>query len=169
MRLIALVVAAALAACGTTPRKASPMVAPSNNTQVVRTLYDLLNSGAYDRLDEVIAPSFVAGDGSRGAQAFGKVLAKLRASFPDLVYTLDELVADGDRVAVHWTWRGTHSAPFRDFPASGKRVINSGLAIFQLAAGKITSATMETDRLGFLIALGVIAYDPAYGPPPRTE
>ncbi|MEO8703411.1 MAG: ester cyclase [Kofleriaceae bacterium] len=144
-------------------------MATSSHAQIVRTLYDLLNAGAHDRLGEVIGPSFVAGDGSRGPEAFARVMAKLRESFPDLVYTIDAIVADGDRVAVHWTWRGTNSSPFRAFPATGKRVVNSGLAIFQIEAGKITSATMETDRLGFLISIGVITYDPAYGPPPRTE
>jgi len=139
------------------------------NTQIVRTLYDILNAGTLDRLGEVIGPTYTAGDGSRGPQAFGKIMAGLRTAFPDLVYTLDEVIGGGDKVAVHWTWRGTNSGPFRALPATGKRVVNTGLAIFRVEDGKVTSALMETDRLGFLMSLGVIPYDPAYGPPPRSE
>lgn len=145
------------------------MAIAESNQQLVHRFYDLLNAGALDRLGEVVSPDFAAADGSRGPAQFAKVMGALRAGFPDIHYTVDEVVADATRAAVRWTWRGTNSAPFRDFPASGKRVANSGMAIFGIAGGKITSATTETDRLGFLIGIGVLPYNPAFGPPPKTE
>jgi steroid delta-isomerase-like uncharacterized protein len=172
MRLQTTLLAAALAACGADsrpPAKGPTMAIVESNQQLVHKLYDLLNTGALDRLGEVIAPDFVAADGSRGPALFAKVMTGLRAGFPDIHYTVDEVVADATRAAVRWTWRGTNSAPFRDFPASGKRIANSGMAIFEIAGGKITAGTTETDRLGFLIGIGVIPYNPAYGPPPKTE
>lgn len=140
------------------------------NKQLVRRLYDdYLNPDHLDRLDEIVGPDYVGANGARGPDAFAETMKVLRAGFPDIVYTLDDLVGEGDRVAVRWTWRGTHTGAFRSFAATGKSVASSGFAIFVVTAGKITRATVETDRLGFLISVGAIPYDPAFGPPPSTR
>lgn len=136
------------------------------NKQLVRRLYhDYLNPGHLDRLDEIIAPDFVGAGGLQGPAAFSTVIAGLRGAFPDLIYTVEDVVGDGDRVAVRWTWRGTHTAAFRSFAPTGKRIENTGVAIFQVADGKLVRAWVETDRLGFLQAVGAVPYDPAFGPP----
>jgi predicted ester cyclase len=83
-------------------------------------------------------------------------------------YTLDDVVADGDRVAVRWTWRGTFERPFRTFAATRAQITNPGIGIFQVANGKVVRAWLETDRLGFLQSIGAIPYGPAFGPPPPT-
>jgi len=116
-----------------------------------------------------VSPDFVGPNQQRGPAAFTGVLVGLRRAFPDLVYTVDDMVAEDDRVAVRWTWRGTHTGPFRDWAPTGKPVVNRGFAIFQVANGMLTHSWMETDRLGFLLSIGAIPYDPAYGPPPATK
>ena len=47
--------------------------------------------------------------------------------------------------------------------------MNTGLAVFRVVDGAIVSATMETDRLGFLIATGKVPHEPSFGPPPRAD
>ena len=116
-----------------------------------------------------MSDEYVGADGSRGPTAFAAVMTRLRGAFPDLHYTLEELVAEGDRVVVRWTLRGTHTGPFRDLAPTGKKIANNGVAIFRIADGKIVHATVETDRLGFLMAIGRIPYDPSFGPPPRAS
>jgi predicted ester cyclase len=140
-----------------------------SNKRLVQQLYDTLNSGKLDELSRVIGPDYLAADGSRGPQAFGAVIGRLRTAFPDIHYTIDDLVAEGDRVTARWTWRGTFSGQFRDISPTGERVANTGMAIFRVADGKIVSAMMETDRLGFLVAVGKIPHDPSFGPPPRAQ
>lgn len=127
--------------------------------------------GAIEKLSERVwrVEADIAGDGNRGPDAFGAIIGRLRTAFPDITYTLDELVAEGDRVAARWTWRGTFSGQFRDISPTGERVVNTGLAIFRVAGGKIVAATIETDRFGFLVATGKIPHEPSFGPPPRTE
>ena len=88
----------------------------------------------------------------------------LRTAFPDIHYTLDDVVAEGDRVAVRWHWTGTHKAPFRAFPATGKAVTNPGTGIFRFQDGKIVAAALETDRLGFLEQIGVVPPNVGLGP-----
>lgn len=140
------------------------------NAQLVRRLYtDFLNTGATDRLGEVVSPQFVGVGPARGPAAFAGVIATLRGAFPDLVYTVEDVVAEGDRVAVRWTWRGTHQHAFRSFAPTGKQVTNTGLAIFQVTDGKLSHAWLETDRLGFLQAVGAVPNDPAFGPPAPTK
>jgi predicted ester cyclase len=60
---------------------------------------------------------------------------------------------------VRWTWEGTHRAPIRGYPASGARVKDSGMAIYEFAGGKIRSVWLQTDRLGFLQQIGVVPDD----------
>jgi steroid delta-isomerase-like uncharacterized protein len=140
------------------------------NAQLVRRLYtDFLNTGATDRLGEIIAPQFIGAGPARGPAAFAGVITALRGAFPDLVYTVEDVVAEGDRVAVRWTWRGTHQHAFRTFPPTGKPVTNTGLAIFEVTDGKLSHAWLETDRLGFLQAVGAVPNDPAFGPPAPTR
>ena len=138
----------------------------TENAQLVRRLYtDYLNTGHADKLGEIVSPQFVGVGPERGPAAFGGVITALRGAFPDLVYTVEDVVAEGDRVAVRWTWRGTHKHAFRSFAPTGKQVTNTGFAIFQVTDGKLTRAWLETDRLGFLQAVGAVPYDPAFGPP----
>jgi predicted ester cyclase len=133
---------------------------------LVRRLYDILNAGQLDRLDELVSSDFEGPGGQRGPAAFAAPILALRAAFPDLRYTIEDIVAEGDRVAVRWTWRGTFAGAFRTFRPTGKPMTNTGFAIFQLADSKLVRTWLETDRLGFLLAIGAVPYSPAFGPPP---
>src|SRR5690348_7102251 len=103
MRVSPLLLAAALSACSadaSPPAKGPAMAIAESNQQLVHRFYDLLNAGALDRLGEVVSPDFAAADGSRGPAQFAKVMGALRAGFPDIHYTVDEVVADATRAAV---------------------------------------------------------------------
>lgn len=145
---------------------ATEPIAPSE--PLVRRLYDQINAGNLDQLDDFISSDFAAASGQRGPKAFAAGIAAVRAAFPDVHYTLDAVFGTADHVAVRWTWRGTHRGAFRSFAPTGREVSNSGMAIFDLASGKIVRTTLETDRLGFLQAIGAIPYDPAFGPAPGS-
>lgn len=141
-----------------------PATATEANKQLVRRLYEeYLNAGLLDRLGEVVAADF-QGPAGRGPEGFAASIAGLRAAFPDLRYTLEDVVGDGDRVSVRFTVRGTHHNAFRSFAATGNPIVSTGFALFRVAGGKLAQAWIETDRLGFLQQLGAIPYDPAFGP-----
>jgi uncharacterized protein len=73
-----------------------------------------------------------------------------RTAFPDLVFTLHELVAAGDRVAVRWSAEGTHSGDLRELPATGKRLTFAGQTIYELKDGRVAGHWQVVDRLGFV-------------------
>jgi steroid delta-isomerase-like uncharacterized protein len=170
-------VLAALAACSCEISKnttRSPSMHPTTadeNQAIVRTLFeDCFNRGKLDLLEQLISPNFlpdyVGARGARGREAF-QFIVGLRTAFPDIHYTIDDLVAAGDKVALRWHWTGTHRGEFRGVPASQKPVSTTGAGIFRLRDRKIIGASLETDRLGFLQQLAVIPADDQLLKPPR--
>ena len=136
------------------------------NKRNVRRLFETFNQGDLGPVDELVGPEYVGAQGDRGPAGFKAVVIGLRAAFPDIHYAIDEMVAEGDRVAVRWHWTGTHEAAFRGFQATGKAVTNTGTGIFRCREGKIVAAALETDRLGFLEQIGAVPENVGRGPRP---
>jgi len=131
------------------------------NKQLVLALYqDCINSGRLEQLDDLIATEFAGPNGERGPAEFAGTVRGLRTGFPDIHFTIEDVIAEGDRVVVKWTWEGTHTGPFRGFSPTHKRVSNSGIGIYQIGGGKITRAWLQTDRLGFNQQIGVVPLNP---------
>lgn len=80
----------------------------------------------------------------------------MSAAFPDLVRTIEDLVAEGDKVAARWTARGTHTGDFMGLPPSGSVATSSGITVFRIADGRIAEEWSESDMLGLLQQLGAI-------------
>jgi steroid delta-isomerase-like uncharacterized protein len=166
MRFIVLVALVACSAPTSPPRSTMS----ESNKLLVRRLYDeYVNTNRVAALGDLISDDLVNGDGTRGPSGFAAVMTRLRGAFPDLEYTVEDLIAEDDRVVVRWTLRGTHTGVFRGLAPTGKKVVNDGMAVFRIANGKIVHATVQTDRLGFLLSIGRIEYDPSFGPPPRAD
>jgi steroid delta-isomerase-like uncharacterized protein len=140
--------------------KMSVTQTPEKNKAAIRKLYeDLLNTGNLELLDQLIAEDYVGIYDQRGPSAFAETIRTLRQGFPDIQWTIEDLVAAGDRVAVRWSWQGTHKNPFRGFPASHKKVTDKAIAIYQFRDNKIVHAWIETDRLGLLQQIGAVPQD----------
>jgi steroid delta-isomerase-like uncharacterized protein len=137
------------------------------NKKNVRTLYEeCMNPGNWALLEQLIAPDYAGPQGEKGPNAFKSVIMGLKSAFPDIHYTVEDIVAEGDSVAIRWHWSGTHRAPFRGFAPTQKSFTNTGAAIFHLRDGKIVASTIETDRLGFLQQLGIVPPDTVLLTPP---
>jgi steroid delta-isomerase-like uncharacterized protein len=137
------------------------------NKKNVRMLFeDGVNLGNWALFDRLIADDYVGAQGDRGPSGFKGVMSTLHTAFPDIRYTIDDILAEGDSVAIRWHWAGTHKGPFRGFLPSNRSVSNSGTAIFRLRDGKIIGSSIETDRLGFLQQLGVVPPDSVLLKPP---
>ena len=80
----------------------------------------------------------------------------LHAAFSPLDVTVDELVAEGDKVAVRWRLRGVHSGEFMGLAPTGKEVQLSGINIYRLAAGKIVSNHEQADVAEQMRRLGAV-------------
>ncbi len=136
-------------------------MAPEENKLLIRRLFeDVINTGEVERADELVADDFVEhnpapGQGS-GLEGFKQVVAMLHSAFPDLVITIDELIAEGDLVSVRLTARGTHGAPFQGIQPTGKRVEWGGISMIRIAGNKVVERWFHADSLGLMRQIGAI-------------
>ncbi len=127
---------------------------------IARRAYEIFSSGPLEAIDEVIAPDLVDHNAQPG-QAGGiegtrQLLGMLRAAFPDLRFTPEDLIAEGDRVVARVTLTGTHQGAFQGLPPTGKQVTISGIEIVRIANGKAVERWGQFDNLGMLQQLGAI-------------
>ena len=135
------------------------------NKAVIRRVFDeVWNRGDLDRIADLFAPDFVRHGATPGRPAglAGEKnhRAAFRAAFPDLVITADDVVAEGDRVAVRYSWRGTYHGTWPGVAATGVPVRMTGIAIHQVVAGKVKALWVVGDELGLLRQLGAVSTAP---------
>ena len=126
---------------------------------VIRELHELVwSQGDYRAIERLVAPRYSIhsdpGDPWDGQtldrQGYEQRVKYSRTGFPDLVFSLHEVVAAGDRVAVRWSASGTHAGDLRELPATGKRLTFSGQTIYDLKDGQVAGHWQVVDRLGFI-------------------
>jgi steroid delta-isomerase-like uncharacterized protein len=89
--------------------------------------------------------------GSAGGPEFVKQwMAMIHRAFPGFRITLDDVVAEGDRVAVRATWHGTHGGEFLGLPATQRPVTFSGMVFWRIANGRVAERWATLDRLGLM-------------------
>ena len=120
---------------------------------------EIVNQGNLALIDELFsADSIYRGPNFpelRGREARKQYFASLRSAVPDLHVTLDELIAEGDKVVLRWSLTGTHRGEFQGIASTGKKVSISGISILCLTSGMITDEFQEWDSLGYMQQLGV--------------
>jgi steroid delta-isomerase-like uncharacterized protein len=129
--------------------------------QFVEEIWHKGNLGA---IDEFIAPDYIrhtsqfreGGRDVHGPEDGRKSIAALRASFPDIHFDLEDILAEGDKVVARWTCTGTHRGEFRGIAPTGKRVAFSGMNIYRLRDGKIVERWGVEDGLSLLQQLGAL-------------
>ncbi len=141
---------------------------PMENKAIVRRLYEeVWNKRRVELVDELMSPSHAMHDNHLpdsgvGPEAYKRNVARFVASFPDLHLTVEDMLAENDKVAVGWTISGTHKGEFRGISPTGKKVSMEGITINHIVDGKIMDSYISADYLGLMQQLGVA---PAFGPP----
>jgi predicted ester cyclase len=129
------------------------------NKAVWRRYIDIIDRHALDELAEVVAPGFVAHDlppdTPRGPDGLRGFRERVHQAFPDARTTIDDLLADGDKVVGRFTIEATHSGPFMGFAPTGKRISLGLIEIARLENGKIVERWAERDFLALLRQLGL--------------
>jgi len=130
------------------------------NIELAKRTAEAWSKGDNDALKELWAPdvawylpsrSIFVKSQEEGIE-FGKSLLK---AFPDLVVSIEEAYAVGDRVVVRYLWRATHQGVFAGVPATGNKVETSGIAIWRFENGKIVESREEFDNLSLMGQLGM--------------
>ena len=123
------------------------------NKAIIRRLFEALSTGV--EATSAICPEIFAGQPFDNT-TYAEFDAMLMMAMPDMRFTIEELLADGDMVVARFTTHGTQTGAFQGVPATGAAAIASGIALYRLAGGKIVEQWLAYDRLGTLEQLGVI-------------
>jgi steroid delta-isomerase-like uncharacterized protein len=131
-----------------------------DNTAICRRLInDIVNRGNLDLADQLVGASYVyhgpGGLEMTGPQGYRQVIAMYRSAFPDLNMTIDDLLADGDKVAIRWTVRGTHKGDLGGIAPTGRSVTVTGLIVSRFSGGKLVEDFESFDEVSMLRQLGV--------------
>ena len=145
----------------TAPRIEKGAIAtPEKNKNVVRRFYEALSTGDASGPNESVAIDYLnhnAIPGQKpGLEGFKETIASIRRAFPDLRFTIDDQVAEGDRVATRYTVYGTHRGEFMGVAATGKPVSWTALVLQRIADDKIQESWLQWDQLGLLQQLGEV-------------
>lgn len=130
---------------------------------VLRHHEEIWSRGILSAVDEIYAPEFVGHHPGQpdwiGPEGVKEVVAATRHAFPDFSESIEDVVAEGDRVVTRFTASGTHQGPFRGLAPTGKRISMAEMAIFRLAGDKIVEKWGLTDRFAMFEQLGLATMD----------
>ena len=123
---------------------------------LARRWIDGINAGRPETSAEVVAPDYRMNGQPLGQEGARQLSAMLLAAFPDWHGTIEDLVAEGDKVVVRLTYTGTHRGEFWGIPPTGKGFTITSVELYRIADGKVVESWVGSDRLGLLQQLGVI-------------
>jgi predicted ester cyclase len=125
------------------------MSAEVNKTLVRREQEELWNhTGDLDAAEEL----FAAGQ----AEAAKQEAADFRRGFPDVISTIEDLIAEGDKVVARWRSRATHRGDYMGTPPTDKEVEFTGISFYRIEGNKITESWTVEDELGLMRQIGAI-------------
>lgn len=132
----------------------------SNSSIVAQFIEKVLNQGDIESAgeffwDDMVEQVPLPGQGP-GLAGLKDTLRGLRSAFPDMNWTIEEQIAEGDKVVSRFTWTGTQRGDFLGVPATNRAVSVWGVVIDRLEGGKIKDTRIIMDTLGLMMQLGVI-------------
>ena len=115
----------------------------------------IINANCVSHVSDPITPDF-----GTGPEGYKKLVTFYRSAFPDAHMTIDDIVAEGDKVMVRWTARATHKGQLLNLAPTNKQITVTGIDVYRISGGKIEESWINWDALGFLQQLGAV---PALG------
>jgi steroid delta-isomerase-like uncharacterized protein len=135
--------------------------APERNKAAARAEFEIWSGGELDDLDDLVAAEVVHHDpydpnAADGIAGLKRSIELNRAAFPDMKITVEDQLAEGDRVATRWRATMTHSGSLGTTPPSGERVEMRGITIERFEDGKVVESWRSMDTLGLLRQIGAL-------------
>jgi steroid delta-isomerase-like uncharacterized protein len=135
------------------------MSAEDNKATARRWYEEVFNAGNLDLIHELFAPNFVDHDPVNplpGLEGVRQVVGIYRGAFPDLHITVEDWVAEGEKVVTRFRAQGTHKGPLMGIPPTEKQVTVTGIDMLGFEHGKISEHWGNRDDLGMLQQLGAV-------------
>jgi steroid delta-isomerase-like uncharacterized protein len=125
-----------------------------------RFFEEVFSEGRLEAIDEIVADDYQAHDPQdrfaelRGPAAARAVVKQYRAAFPDLRFTIEDVVEQRDRIVVRWSATGTHEGELMGLAPTGRTGAVTGITIWRMAGGRVVEAWTNWDTLGLLQQIG---------------
>ena len=131
------------------------------NKAVMRRFVEFINTGSEKLADELISPNAIfhvpgRAEPMRGPAGYLAIIGMMRGGFPDIQWTLEEMIAENDKVAARFTMRGTHRGIFLGVPPTGKTIAVQAMNFYRLAAAQFVEERGQPDLLGLLQQIGAV-------------
>jgi steroid delta-isomerase-like uncharacterized protein len=132
----------------------------AENKALVRRYFETIDSGDLSGLDGLIAPAFVRHDPNapevKGLEDLKRHLQRVYSAFPDFRHIIEDMIAEGDRVATRLMACGTHKGELMGVAPTGKQISVTGMRFCRITNGKIQEDWHNSDTLGLLQQLGIV-------------
>ena len=136
------------------------MTTEANKALIRRIVEEIENRDNLALIDELVAPNFVNHTPAPGLppdrEGIKQLLSMFRAAFPDGSMTIEDMIAEGDKVVSRKTYRGTHQGEFLGIPPTGRHVSVGLIDIMRIVDGKVVEHWRVGDDLSMLQQLGVL-------------
>ena len=131
------------------------------NKAIARRFYDeVVGQGKIELIDELVDPNVIEHDEfpgqAPGREGVKEVFVMFRTAFPDLQFTVEDMIAEGDKLVTRLTMRGTHRGQFQDLAPTGKQISVTGIDILRFADGKLIEHWGVMDQMTMMQQLGAI-------------
>jgi steroid delta-isomerase-like uncharacterized protein len=129
------------------------------NKDLVRRYLEIWNTGNLIPVEEIVAVDFVfhrVGGDLKGLQDLKQYIFVFRTAFPDLHFTVEDMIAERDKVVTHWTMTGTHKGELMGIAATDKHIKVMGTSITRITGSKVVENSTFWDRLDLMQQLGAI-------------
>ena len=135
------------------------MTTAETNKRLMLRFTEFINTASEKLAVELISPDAVfhvpgRPDPVRGPAGYLEIIGMMRGGFPDIQWTLDETIAEGDKVAACFTMRGTHQGTFFGVPPTGKKIVVQAMNFYQLTGGQFIEERGQPDLLALLQQIG---------------
>ena len=133
----------------------------TNNKQIMPNFVEFINTASEKLAEALVSQDAVFHVSGRpepilGPSGYLEIIGMMRGGFPDVQWTLEEMVAEGDMVAARFTMRGTHKGAFFGVPPTGKKIEVQAMNFYRFSGGKIVEERGQPDLLGLIQQIGAI-------------
>lgn len=136
------------------------MSTEENKALVRRFVDEVQSAGNTDAIDEICSPEFVNHSAPPGVpsnrEGVKQLTAMFRQAFPDSYFIVEDMMAEGDKVATRKTFHGTHQGEFMGIPPTGQQVSMELIDIVRIADGRVVEHWAVGDNLGMMQQLGIV-------------
>lgn len=131
------------------------------NRLLMGRFVEFINTSSQKLAAELISPEAIFhvpghAEPMRGPAGYLAIIDMMRSGFPNIQWTLEETIAEGDKIAARFTMRGTHQGTFFGLPPTGRSIVVQAMNIYRCSAGQIVEERGQPDLLGLMQQIGAV-------------